>query len=293
MHDDFIDLRSGHLSSEHFWPSFTDIMTVVVMIFLLTSTVLMVRNWELIDQLRESMMAEQQASEILRSTSEENATLEEQLAQAQYEISMLRMQLMQSQEQNTRLASTVSDRDQQIVLILSEKQQLQTELAAREQRIAILDSNLAQLDNELASIKTNLEKQQRELKQSKDQIVILQQQKLTHQQKLAALEEDYGSLKTKYEKLIRPARTAKGKHVVSVHYRHVDGKPVIRFRDAGDSGYTTVSETQLHNKLATLKQANPGKLYIKIVIPKDSGLTYSEAWTFMKGLLDKYDYYYQ
>ena len=293
MHDDFIDLRSGHLSSENFWPSFTDIMTVVVMIFLLTSTVLMVRNWELIDQLRESMMAEQQASEMIRSTSEENATLEEQLAQAQYEISMLRMQILQMNEQNTRLASTVSDRDRQIVLILSEKQQLQTELAEREQRIAILDSNLAQLDKELAGIKTNMEKQQQELKQSKDQIVILQQEKLTQSQKLAALEDDYGSLKTKYEKLIRPARTARGKHVVSVHYQRVKGKSIIRFKDADDESYTTLNEKQLHSKLAALKKAHPNKLYIKIVIPEKSGLTYSEAWTFMKDLLDKYDYYYQ
>ena len=52
MNDDFIDLRSGNLSTESFWPSFTDIMTVVVMIFLITSVILMVRNWELIDQLR-------------------------------------------------------------------------------------------------------------------------------------------------------------------------------------------------------------------------------------------------
>ena len=61
MNDDFIDLRSGNLSSESFWPSFTDIMTVVVMIFLITSVILMVRNMELIDQLRASLLAEQEA----------------------------------------------------------------------------------------------------------------------------------------------------------------------------------------------------------------------------------------
>ena len=41
MNDDFIDLRSGNLSSESFWPSFTDIMTVVVMIFLIAMVVLL------------------------------------------------------------------------------------------------------------------------------------------------------------------------------------------------------------------------------------------------------------
>jgi septal ring factor EnvC (AmiA/AmiB activator) len=293
VNHDFIDLRSGNPGSESFWPVFTDIMTVVVMIFLLTSTVLMVRNWELIDQLRESMMAEQQASEMIRSTSKENATLEEQLAQAQNEISMLRMQLMQADEQNTRLASTVNDREQQIVLILADTQRLQTELADTSQRVAMLDSNLTQLNNRFATITTNFESAQAELASSRDQIVILQQEKTAQTNNLAALEESYGSLKVKYEKLIRPARVAKGKYVVSVHYRRIDGKSIIRFKDASDKNYRTVNAADLHKKLAALKAAHPKKLYIKIVIPEKSGLTYSEAWTFMKGLLDKYDYYYQ
>jgi hypothetical protein len=49
----------------------------------------------------------------------------------------------------------------------------------------------------------------------------------------------------------------------------------------------------MHQRLAALKTANPGKLYIKIIIPADSGLSYNEAWSFMKKLLEKYDYYYQ
>lgn len=293
MNDDFIDLRGGNLSSENFWPSFTDIMTVVVMIFLLTSTVLMVRNWELIEELRESMMAEQQASEMVLSATQENATLEEQLAQAQYEISMLRMQLMQAGEQNTRLASTLNDRDQQIVLLLSDKQRLQTDLADTGQRIAILDSNVARVTEELATVQSNFDTQQKELDDTRDRIIVLQQQKLEQGQQLSALEDDYGSLKVKYEKLIKPARTARGKYVVSVNYQLRDGNKEIRFKDKDDTNYVTVSEKELHKRLTALKKEHPKNLYIKIVIPEKSGLTYSEAWTFMRGLLDKYDYYYQ
>ena len=65
MNNEFVDLRSKHLDSESFWPSFTDIMMVVVIIFLLTSMLLMVKNWELLDQLRNSMAAEEQAEEII------------------------------------------------------------------------------------------------------------------------------------------------------------------------------------------------------------------------------------
>ena len=44
----------------------------------------------------------------------------------------------------------------------------------------------------------------------------------------------------------------------------------------------------------TKQKAEKGKdLYVKIIIPENSGLTYNEAWNFMRNLLVKYDYYYQ
>jgi hypothetical protein len=47
----------------------------------------------------------------------------------------------------------------------------------------------------------------------------------------------------------------------------------------------------LEKRLAELKQRYPKNLYVKIVIPDNSGLSYSEAWNFTKDMLDKYDYY--
>ena len=64
------------------------------------------------------------------------------------------------------------------------------------------------------------------------------------------------------------------------------------FKDAGDENYTTLSSDELHSKLAALKKKHSNNLYIKIIIPENSGLSYSEAWEFMKGILHKYDYYY-
>ena len=293
MHDEFVDLRSGNLSSESFWPSFTDIMMVVVMIFLLTSTILMVKNWELVEQLRESMMAELEATEVIRSTSEENATLEEQLAQAQSEISMLRMQLMQASEQNSRLAGILNERDQQIIVILSDKSRLEENLNQSRQEIAVIASETRQLKDDLAKIQTNFKQQADELKANRDQIIVLTEQKDSASKQLTALKDDYGSLKVKYDKLIRPARTARGKYVVSVNYERIRGNERIRFKDAGAKAYRTMSKKELHTILARLKKEHKKKLYIKLVIPKESGLTYSEAWNFMKDVLEKYDYYYQ
>ncbi|RMG58258.1 MAG: hypothetical protein D6717_03230, partial [Gammaproteobacteria bacterium] len=93
--------------------------------------------------------------------------------------------------------------------------------------------------------------------------------------------------------LVRPARTPKGKHVVEVRYRKVNGKPVIRLRDSGWKQSRVVSRKELEQQLTRLKKKYPGKLYVKIIIPADSGLSYAEAWRFMKGLLERYDYWYQ
>lgn len=292
MNDDFIDLRSGNLSSESFWPSFTDIMTVVVMIFLITSVVLMVRNMELIDQLRASLFAEQQASEMIRSTTEVNATLEEQLAQAQHEISVLRMRLMQSSEDNEMISMTLADKEQQIIVIMSDNRKLEGALSNTEQQVANLDSQLQQVIIDLEKLHSNYQQQSTELKDSQDKLIILSEEKEAQSRQLVSIETDYSSLKVKYDKLVRPARTAKGKYVVEVNYEKIKGKGRIRFKDAGDKNYSTLTSDEMHSKLAALKKKHQKQLYIKIIIPENSGLTYSEAWEFMKSILHKYDYYY-
>lgn len=292
MNEEFVDLRRGHLNSESFWPSFTDIMMVVVIIFLLTSMLLMVKNWELLDQLRNSMAAEEQAEKIIHDTSQENATLEEQLAHAQNEISMLRMQLLQASEQANQMDMALEDKEQQIVIVLSENEQLKNSVNKSENKVANLSSKISSIEENLSQLNIDVEQKERALEEERQNVIIITQERDSHSRKLSALEDDFGSLKVKYDKLVKPARTAKGKYVVSVNYERIKGKERIRFKDSGDQNYTIVSKEQLHKKLAQLKKKHPKKLYIKIVIPKESGLTYSEAWTFMKGLLHKYDYYY-
>ena len=293
MNEEFVDLRRGHLSSESFWPSFTDIMMVVVIIFLLTSMLLMVKNWELLDQLRNSMAAEEQAVKIINDTSQENATLEEQLAHAQNEISMLRMQLLQASEQANQLNVELEDKDRQIVIVLSENERLKNAVNKNENQIASLSSQISAMNDNLSQLSIDVEQKQNELDEERQKIIIITQERDRQSRKLSSLEDDFGSLKVKYDKLIKPARTAKGKYVVSVNFERIKGKERIRFKDSSQENYTVVTEKQLHSKLAKLKKKYPKKLYIKIVIPKESGLTYSEAWSFMKDLLHKYDYYYR
>jgi len=292
VNNEFVDLRREHLSSDSFWPSFTDIMMVVVIIFLLTSMLLMVKNWELLDQLRNSMAAEEQAEKIILNTSQENATLEEQLAHAQNEVSMLRMQLLQASEQANQLNVALDDKDKQIVIVMGENNQLKNSINQNQDNINRLSSQIAALENNLSDISIDVEKKQSALNDERQKIIIITQQRDKQSLKLASLENDFGSLKVKYDKLIKPARSAKGKYVVSVNYERINGKERVRFKDSGKKDYTVITEKQLHSQLSKLKKKHPKNLYIKIVIPKESGLTYNEAWTFMKELLNKYDYYY-
>jgi len=292
VNEEFVDLRRGHLSSESFWPSFTDIMMVVVIIFLLTSMLLMVKNRELFDQLRNSMAAEEQAEIIIQNTSQENATLEEQLAQAQNEVSMLRMQMLQASEQTNQLDIELEDKNRQIVIMLTDNAQLKRFVNKNENQILRLSSQVNSMQDNLAQLNIDIEQKQSALDKERQKVIIITQERDTHSRKMASLEDDFGSLKVKYDKLIKPARTAKGKYVVSVNFERIKGKERIRFKGIGDENYTVITEKQMHSKLARLKKKYPKKLYIKIVIPKESGLTYNEAWTFMKDLLNKYDYYY-
>ena len=50
---------------------------------------------------------------------------------------------------------------------------------------------------------------------------------------------------------------------------------------------------EVERRLSVLKERYGLDLYVQIIIPEDSGLTYNEAWEFMRNLLVKYDYYYQ
>ena len=68
--------EASHSGDNSFWPSFTDIMMVITMIFLMATSLLVVRYWQLVAELRESLAAEQIAAQLIESSSQVNATLD-------------------------------------------------------------------------------------------------------------------------------------------------------------------------------------------------------------------------
>ncbi len=386
MSEGFVDLRQnqGQLVDESFWPSFTDIMTVVVMIFLLATSILIVKNWELVEELKSSivvekkisqrlkasmaaqqktsqellisqdkrqkisrklqlsMEAEHRTAEAIREASKENATLEETLTHTQSEMSLLRLQLMQARESATERDSLIVEQDKQLSAMKQEQRQLNQTIASREidltrskdlvtrtqaqvnrtqEKMNHVKQQLAQANTAMSSLQGKLEvntvalakreieledqlatllKREQELdtlsqknQNYQDNISNYERQITAVQQQHSVLAGEYEDLEDKYNKLIRPSRSAIGKFVVEVRYEKLDGTGLIQFRQSDKGPYKTLSEEKLHHKLASLKEQYKDTLYVKIIIPDNSGLSYSEAWAFMIGILEKYDYYYQ
>lgn len=320
----FSPIGQNGIESENegsFWPSFTDIMMVVVLIFLMATSLLIVRNWNLVSELQQSIEAERLAAQMIESTTQENATLEERLINAEQLNSILRLRILEKDEQLQAAQRRDIEQQQQITQLETAKArvdqllaQIRTELGDAQSTIGELNAESAELMTRLAQLKSELQKQQQltqatqlELElataeiaaltatteEQKQDIALLEQEKIEYNRELLTLKGDYEVVKSKYEQLIKPARSAKGKYVAEVYYVKDEKGKIIRFKEPGDSGFRNLSLPKVEARLAELKKEKGQQLYIKIIIPQDSGLSYSEAWGFMKSLLQKYDYYYQ
>ena len=93
------------------WPSVTDIMTVVVMIFLMALVVILIRNVDLVRQLRQTIELEQESA-----AQSDTATL--RIAALGDEISGLQLQLGEADAGRLRAETTTAERQQQISVLL-------------------------------------------------------------------------------------------------------------------------------------------------------------------------------
>ena len=305
----FVDLRLNQHSSgteEGFWPSFTDIMTVVVMIFMLAMVILLIRNMELVNALRATMQAEREAAELARSTGEEKQHLALKLIATENEVSMLRLQLMRMEEQQDEQEIAIASQQRQLTRVIGERDQLLTHtrelteqtaqlqdqlessqhaLEGLEQDISRLRSRYATSTEELSAVRQLQQRQEQELAQAQAR---LRESDL----QLADARSEFSDLKVKYDKLVKPARSARGRYLVEVRYAKEADRSRISVRPQDAPQFRDLGREQLHQELTQLAQQHPEGLYIKIIFPEDSGLSYTEAWKFTSELHSQYDYYY-
>ena len=289
-----------HGDDGSFWPSFTDIMMVITMIFLMATSLLVVRNWQLVAELQESVKAEQLASQLIESTVQVNATLEERLANAEQSNSILRLRMLKKDEELKRANQTIHQQSIGLASMAAENNDLQR----------LLNQTVKTLAEANVEINTTADRQRdlsKELAELRQQLILQESEKETvlaklnsakseieaFNQQLFALKGDYETVKSKYEELIKPARSASGKYIAEVYYIRNENGEVIRYKQQGDTEFVDLPLSEIEKRLEKLKAEKGNDLYVKIIIPQNSGLTYNEAWEFMRGLLVKYDYYYQ
>ncbi|MEN8175112.1 MAG: hypothetical protein ABFS23_05085 [Pseudomonadota bacterium] len=446
----FTDLRLNREDVEHnesFWPSFTDIMTVVVMIFLIAMVVLLVRNMELVAELQRTIESERAAAELARATSAEKDSLSHRLEETRSLLDSIRTQLAESQRKNraqavsideltsdkerlqdagtrleteltrtqdelgstqqqltktrdeldsareqfaqtrdqlalsgSSLAQTESQRDQlqenverlntQVSELEQTRRGLESQLSSSHSRLASMESEAEKSGQQLAKTREELErtrdllaearskKQEREavieeqfttiddmklarerlsrdiqslteqLRQLTEQLNTTQAELVTARsdlsgtrKQLASLEEDYqrkeqellgaheeirvtdarladlqgeyDDISVKYNRLVKPARSDANKFVVVVRYLKAGGRHLIEYREPEDEAFAEISRRELNKRLAALRDRMPDDLYVRVVIPENSGLSYSEAWRFTNEMHTNYDYYFR
>ena len=284
----FASLISGRDEfEESFWPSFTDVMMVITMIFLIVTVAVVLTNTRLLDDLRHSVKAEQSAQQSAQKAAEEalqasrqaqkaeqlaefqlkaNASLEEQLEYLQQRSSSLEMELLRSRAAAEATASAASERDALLSRLEAQQSEYGNTLKLREQSIAMLQTELNSKNTEIAGLTSKADQSEKQL---------------------LSLQGEYTELDQKYQKLLKPARSSKGKQVVEVVY----SKSGYNIRKPGEATLRNIGRAALDAELSALKAQYGTELYVKVVIPDNSGLSYNEAWRFTSEMLAKYDYY--
>lgn len=314
-------------TGENFWPSLTDIMMVVVMIFLISTATLIIKNWSLVQDLTTTIEKERAARQKIQLTAAENMTLEERVAALEEMLSDFQLREMRSREdkaalekrvsallaklsQSTRFVATLkaklTDKTNQIKTQLAQLERIESELKAAREETQTRQQTLQSLQTQLQQQTSQLDDKTRELASANEIITSLRLKQENQQaaldssrqtmtlteENLEKLREQFAELEQKYNKLVRPARTTKGKTIVSVRLQKVDDESRYAIKLPDSHNFVTVDKSTLHAQLAALKQQYGDKLYVRIVFPDNNGLSYKEAYSFTNEILTKYDYYH-
>jgi len=162
----FPDLRLHRtgMRDEGFWPSFTDIMTVIVMIFLMAMLGLLLRNMDLVAQLQLALKEAQQATQKIATTSSANADLMAQLAQREHDLEMLRAQMMDVSSQKQLLEQQQAKLRQQHDALMAQDRRNQAQLLSQRQQLAAMQATAEQQEaahqQQLATLQAQSEQQQ-------------------------------------------------------------------------------------------------------------------------------------
>ncbi len=295
--------RSSQSSDTSFWPSFTDIMTVILMVFMLTMVVVIIKNADLIDQIRLSRSLQADAESRLASNVQVLADLRVRNIDLEEAIRSSRMEIILLTDEAQRLEASQDIKAAAIARLEGEKEELEENIRLIRMQLSEKEEDLENAQAMIGGIRDEAERANRELslqiadllsklENNEATLLTLSDEKSDLEMALARQRQDFSSLEDKYLKLVRPARSSHGKQVASVQFLRESGELTFKLKDLGSDSWVEMSRVELFQRLGRLKERLGEELYIRIVIPEDSGLSYNEAWGFTKTVLTDYDYYY-
>lgn len=302
----FTDLRvnnQNQSSDTTLWPSFTDIMTVILMVFMLTMVAVIIKNADLISQIRLSRSLQAESERRLQDNVQVLADLRLRNTDLEEAMRSTRMEIILLSDEMQRLDESLDVKAAAIARLGEENENLREHLRLVRLQMTDKEEELENAQMMIAGIRDEAERTNRQLSQEIAELLaqldanemamlVLTDEKSDLEMALARQRQDFTSLENKYLKLVQPARSAEGKEVVSVQYRKTDGTDRYLIKDRGQENWEAIPKADLLARLGRLKEELGEALYIKVVIPDDSGLSYNEAWGFTKQVLSGYDYYY-
>ena len=264
------DIYSDHEQGgeESFWPSFTDIMMVIVMTFLLITVAVILNNWKLINTLKESVAAERQAMmkaqtalQVVQTKAKENETLEERLARLE---SLLRsrtqnLQQIRQQQQQTLLA--LNNSQQQVEQAQASIQSLEQ----TKQKNIVFINQLQKEKNEATTaaqkIQATLLDTQQLLQTQKQQLTTLEQEKA---QSLSAAQQAQANLVSVKEELENT-----GKELEALRQKDIEGnEKLVSLQGEFDQ------LDKKYQKLLRPARSTKGKHVVRVVLNKKNGKSY-------------------
>ena len=290
-------------SAASMWPSFTDIMTVILMVFMLTMVVVIIKNADLIDQIRLSRKLQADAEQQLSGSQQVLADLRVQKTDLEEAIRSARMQIILLSDEMQYLDDSLDIKAAAIARLSEQNEELSENIRLIRLQLSDKEEELEDAQAMIGGIRDEAEAANRELslqiaallsqlETNEATMLMLSDEKSDLERSLARQRQDFSSLEEKYLDLVRPARSSLGKQVVSVQHLRSDGQLEYLLKDIGGTGWERVTRADLFSRLGALAERLGDQLYVRVVIPDDSGLTYNEAWDFTKTVLSDFDYYY-
>ncbi|UCF92270.1 MAG: hypothetical protein JSW39_29060 [Desulfobacterales bacterium] len=338
--DNYMELRlnQGSQPSETTtWPGFTNVVVIVLMIFMLAMIAVIIKNSDLLQNLRASERRAAQLETRLHKSEIAQADLKENLADIQEKLRAKEMEIILLTDETNMLRTTVDSKSKELDVLEKEANMLVEKAVGLEQVIKskeeqaleakaeavkaaeIYEKKTAEISAALAKKITEIsEASERKIAQISTEanqkvetvnrkVIDLLKQLAEKEAQIATLETDkkdldlslakqrhaYSALEEKYIQSLRPPRSPAGRKVASLQYFRREGEYQVLFKDVDADQFERIDMLQLHARLSELKNQWKDKLYVNIIIPEDSGLSYNEAWSFSHEILAAYDYYYQ